>query len=74
MKKHTADTPAAPYVRVSSDWQDVDLSVAAQLRALRDYAKNGYVVVRSTSQWWRSRPAKARSTDACSGIPQPKYD
>ena len=35
--------PAALYARVSSDRQDVDLSVAAQLRALRDYAeKNGY--------------------------------
>ena len=30
-------TPAALYARVSSDRQDVDLSVAAQLRALRDY-------------------------------------
>ena len=40
-------TPAALYARVSSDRQDVDLSVAAQMRALRDYAeKNGYVVVR----------------------------
>ena len=40
-------TPAALYARVSSDRQDVDLSVAAQLRALRDYAKNnGYVVSR----------------------------
>ena len=39
--------PAALYARVSSDRQDVDLSVAAQLRALRDYAeKNGYMVVR----------------------------
>ena len=39
--------PAALYARVSSDRQDVDLSVAAQLRALRDYAaKNGYVVAR----------------------------
>ena len=38
-------TPAALYARVSSDRQDVDLSVAAQLRALRDYAeKNGYLV------------------------------
>ena len=36
-------TPAALYARVSSDRQDVDLSVAAQLRALRDFAKNnGY--------------------------------
>ncbi len=37
----------ALYARVSSDRQDVDLSVDAQLRALRDYAdKNGYAVVR----------------------------
>ena len=40
-------TPLALYARVSSDRQDVDLSVAAQLRALRDYAeKNGYLVAR----------------------------
>ena len=40
-------TPVALYARVSSDRQDVDLSVAAQLRALRDYAeKNNYVVAR----------------------------
>ena len=40
-------TPAALYARVSSDRQDVDLSVSAQLRALRDYAdKNDYEVVR----------------------------
>ena len=32
-------TPAALYARVSSDRQDVDLSVAAQLRALRDCAE-----------------------------------
>ena len=40
-------TPVALYGRVSSDRQDVDNSVAAQLRALRDYAdKNGYMVYR----------------------------
>ena len=40
-------TPAALYARVSSERQDVDLSIAAQLRALRDYAgKNGYTVAR----------------------------
>ncbi|MDE2861732.1 MAG: recombinase family protein, partial [Chloroflexota bacterium] len=40
-------TPAALYARVSSDRQDVDLSVSAQLRALRDYAdKNDYQIVR----------------------------
>ena len=39
--------PAALYARVSSERQDVDLSVAAQLRALREYAqKNGYTVAR----------------------------
>ena len=44
--KHDA-TPVALYARVSSDRQDVDLSVAAQLRALRGHAtKNGYLVVR----------------------------
>ena len=47
-KKHTQPpTPAAFYARVSSDRQDVDLSVAAQLRALNDYAKkHGYSVAR----------------------------
>ena len=40
-------TPAALYARVSSDRQDVDLSVAAQMKALRAYAEaNGYVVAR----------------------------
>jgi len=45
---HQADRiPAALYARVSSDRQDVDLSVAAQLRALRDFAeRNGYLVAR----------------------------
>ena len=38
MNQITNYTPAALYARVSSDRQDVDLSVAAQLRALRDYA------------------------------------
>ena len=40
-------TLVALYARVSSERQDVDLSVAAQLRALRDFAeRNGYVVAR----------------------------
>jgi len=30
---------AVIYARVSSDKQDVDLSISAQLRALREYAK-----------------------------------
>ena len=47
MRERSEPTPVALYTRVSSDRQDVDLSVAAQLRALRDYAdKNGYAVVR----------------------------
>ena len=47
MPERTDPTPAALYARVSSDRQDVDLSVSAQLRALRDYAaKNNYAVVR----------------------------
>ena len=45
-KQKDEHTSVALYARVSSDKQDVDLSVAAQLRALRDHAaKNGYVVV-----------------------------
>ena len=39
-------TTVALYARVSTEKQDVDLSVAAQLRALRDHAgKNGYAIV-----------------------------
>ena len=48
MSERHDPTPAALYARVSSDRQDVDLSVSAQLRALRDYAdKNGYLVART---------------------------
>ena len=47
MTQKDSYTPAALYARVSSDRQDVDLSVSAQMRALRDYAdKNDYKVVR----------------------------
>ena len=47
MSERVDYTPVALYARVSSERQDVDLSVAAQLRALRDYAdKNGYSVAR----------------------------
>ena len=38
MNDVTDYTPVALYARVSSDRQGVDLSVSAQLRALRDYA------------------------------------
>ena len=38
---------AALYARVSSDSQDVDLSISAQLRALRDYAgKHDFQIIR----------------------------
>ena len=47
MSSRRDHTPVALNARVSSDRQDVDLSVAAQLRALRDYArKHGYIVAR----------------------------
>ncbi len=47
MSERSEPTPVALYARVSSNRQDVDLSVAAQIRALRDFAdKNGYLVVR----------------------------
>ena len=37
----------ALYARVSSDKQDVDLSIAGQLRSLRDYAvRNGYEIIK----------------------------
>ena len=39
-------TTVALYARVSTEKQDVDLSVSAQLRALRDYAeKSGFTVI-----------------------------
>ncbi len=48
MKNHLKPlTAAALYARVSSDRQDEDLSVSAQMRALKDYARaNGYSVAR----------------------------
>ena len=47
MNQNADYTPVALYARVSSDRQDVDLSISAQLRALRDHArKNGYLVAR----------------------------
>ena len=46
MKLQDDCTPAALYARVSSDRQDVELSISAQLKALREYARrNGYRVV-----------------------------
>ena len=66
-KKHLQPlTPAAVYARVSSDRQDVGLSVSAQLRALKDYAKaNDYSVAASTwtrprADAWRTDPSSER--------------
>ena len=60
-------TPAALYARVSSERQDVDLSVSAQLRALKDYAKaNGYSVAREfvdEAERPRRRPAPVQGDD-----------
>ena len=44
MKLQDDLTPAALYARVSSDRQDVDLSVSAKLRAYAE--SNGYIVAR----------------------------
>ena len=47
MTERQNPTTAAVYARVSSDRQDVDLSIAAQLRALREYAdRNNFIIVR----------------------------
>ena len=55
-------TPAALYARVSSDRQDVDLSVSAQLRALKDYAKaNGYSVARRIRGRGRERTRRRQA-------------
>jgi len=52
----------AVYARVSSDRQDVDLSISAQLRALRDFAsRNGYQVVREFVDEAESGRTTARS-------------
>ncbi len=57
MTQKDSYTTAALYARVSSDRQDVDLSISAQLRALRDYAdKNDY---RSAGSTWTRRRADA---------------
>ena len=46
MKTQSSSMPVAIYARVSSDRQDVDLSISAQLKALRQYAaKLGYHIV-----------------------------
>ena len=70
-------TSVALYARVSSDRQDVDLSIAAQLRALRDYAsKNDYVVAReyideAESGRTAERPQFRRMIDDATGPDAP---
>ena len=77
MNQNADYTPAALYARVSSDRQDVDLSVAAQLRALRDHArKNGYIVAReyvdeAESGRIADRPEFRKMIDAASKINAP---
>ncbi len=77
MNQLTDYTPAALYARVSSDRQDVDLSVAAQMRALRDYArKNGYLVAReyvdeAESGRIADRPEFRKMIDAATKINAP---
>ena len=65
MKKHLQPlTPAALYARVSSDRQDVDLSVSAQLRALKDYAR---AATPSPASTWTRQRAAASPTGPSSG-------
>ena len=77
MRKQTDYTPVALYARVSSDRQDVDLSVAAQLRALREHArKNDYIVVReyvdeAESGRIADRPEFSKMIDAASKAEAP---
>ena len=63
MKKHPQPlTPAPLYARVSSDRQDVDLSVSAQLRALKDYARaNGYLRSPRVRGRGRERPRRRQA-------------
>ena len=77
MTDRTDPTPAALYARVSSDRQDVDLSVAAQLRALREHAeRNNYLVVReyvdeAESGRVADRPQFRKMLDEASGEDAP---
>ena len=78
MSQRTNPTPVALYARVSSERQDVDLSVSAQLRALRDFAeKNGRVAVceyvdEAMSGRIANRPKFREMLDATKG-PNPPF-
>ena len=77
MQKDGTDSAVALYARVSSERQDVDLSVSAQLRALRDFAaKNGFDVAReyideAESGRIASRPEFRRMIDDATGADAP---
>ena len=77
MQEDGTDATVALYARVSSERQDVDLSVSAQLRALRDYAaKNGHIVVRefideAESGRIATRPEFRRMIDDATGADAP---
>ena len=67
----------ALYARVSSDKQDVDLSISAQLKNMREYAtRNGYMVVRefvdeAESGRTASRPAFREMVSMARHSPRP---
>jgi site-specific DNA recombinase len=70
---------AAIYARVSSDKQDIDLSISAQLKALREYAgRNNYEVIRefvdeAESGRTASRPA-FKEMLALAKLKQPPFE
>ena len=78
MSQRTNPTPVALYARVSSERQDVDLSVSAQLRALRDFAeKNSRLAVleyvdEAMSGRIANRPKFREMLDAAKG-PTPPF-
>ena len=60
-------TPAALYARVSSDRQDVDLSVAAQLRALQGLRRQERLLSSPASTWTRPRAAASPTGPSSAG-------
>ena len=63
MRQEQPLTPAALYARVSSDRQDVDLSVSAQMRALKAYAEaNGLYRRQRVRRRGRERTHRRQAT------------
>ena len=60
MQRRIDATPAARYARVSSDRQDVDLSVAAQLRKMLDEASETESPWQEIQVWKFSRFTRKR--------------